>query len=105
MAHSIEIPPPPPSSYYLYRIFRHRHCKQIICQAPLRGEERIEKVSGNFQAKSHYVEYIQVCLTEWTTAAGTEKLTLGILSFVQIPSDRRRSRISHANIEGHSLLY
>ena len=31
-------------------------------------------------------------------------LTLGMLSLVQTPSDSRRSRISHAKIEGHSLL-
>lgn len=33
------------------------------------------------------------------------ELTLGMLSFVQIPSDSRRSLISQANIEGHSRLY
>lgn len=31
-------------------------------------------------------------------------LTLGILSLLQIASDNRRSRISHANILGHSRL-
>lgn len=32
------------------------------------------------------------------------ELTLGILSFVQIPSDSSLSRISQAKIDGHSLL-
>lgn len=32
------------------------------------------------------------------------KLTLGILSLLQTPSDSNRSLISHANILGHSLL-
>ena len=31
-------------------------------------------------------------------------LTLGMLSLVQAPSDRSRSRISHAKIDGHSRL-
>ncbi len=34
-----------------------------------------------------------------------KRLTLGILSFVQAPSDSSLSRISHAKIDGHSLLY
>ncbi len=33
-----------------------------------------------------------------------EVLTLGILSWLQTPSESRRSRISHAKIDGHSLL-
>lgn len=32
-------------------------------------------------------------------------LTLGMLSLLQIPSDRSRSRISQAKIDGHSRLY
>lgn len=32
-------------------------------------------------------------------------LTLGMLSLVHTPSWSSRSRISHANIDGHSLLY
>ena len=32
-------------------------------------------------------------------------LTLGMLSWLQSPSDRRRSRISQAKIDGHSRLY
>ena len=38
-------------------------------------------------------------------AAFTASLTEGTLSLVQQPSDNSRSRISHANIEGHSRLY
>lgn len=33
------------------------------------------------------------------------KHTDGTLSFVQAPSDSNRSRISQANIDGHSRLY
>ena len=34
-----------------------------------------------------------------------KSLTLGTLSLLQTPSDKRRSRISQEKTEGHSLLY
>lgn len=33
------------------------------------------------------------------------RLTLGMVSLLHTPSESRRSRISHANIDGHSRLY
>ena len=34
-----------------------------------------------------------------------KRLTLGTLSLLQTPSDKSRSRISQAKIDGHSRLY
>ena len=41
----------------------------------------------------------------WSRKFSSIWLTLGTLSLLQTPSDRRRSRISHAKMDGHSRLY
>lgn len=51
------------------------------------------------------IKLLRINVVNEFMASSLNELTLGILSFVQTPSDSSLSRISHAKIDGHSLLY
>lgn len=56
-------------------------------------------------AFKQHIKLLRINVANGCMATSVNELTLGILSFVQTPSDSSLSRISHAKIDGHSLLY
>ncbi len=82
----------------LHRIALSSGVEEIIAMA---GEDRCWRM---FTFK-----VISACFlnsaSNYYALSSLKGLTLGILSFVQAPSDSSLSRISHAKIDGHSLLY